>query len=90
MEKSHPNAGVSQGRQSINIKGMKIVYVAFGKKELSPGGPFVLALTLNQAPPCFTHLRPWHTFQIFSSHNTLPNLWVLSIGQRSIIEMKHK
>ena len=50
MEKSHPNAGVSQGRQSINIKGMKIVYVAFGKKELSPGGPFVLALTLNQAP----------------------------------------
>ena len=37
MEKSHPNAGVSQGRQSINLKGMKIVLLA--RKSYLQGSP---------------------------------------------------
>ena len=45
--------------------------------------PFVLTLTLNQAPQRSTCLQPKHTFQIFWSHDTLPNLLVLSIDQRN-------
>ena len=55
----------------------------FDKKKLFARGPFVLSLTLNQSPSCCPHPQPKHTFQIFWVHNTLPNLLVLSIDQRS-------
>ena len=72
------------------------LYAAFGKKELFAWksslqeAPLfchfnkgILSLILKQAPPCSTHLWPYHTVHIFWSHNTSPNLLVLSIDQRS-------
>lgn len=41
----------------------------------------ILQLDLTQAPLCSTHRQPEHTFQTFSSHDTLLDL-VLSLDQR--------
>ena len=51
-----------------------------------------LCLDTNFKPGtlCSTYLQSWHTFQIFGSHNILPNFLILSGDKRSIIEVKNK
>ena len=74
--------------------GGSVLQLWAGQSSLQEGALSKMSLCLdaNLKPGtlCYAYLQSRHTFQIFRSHNILPNFLILSGDERSIIEVKNK
>ena len=74
--------------------GGSVLQLWAGQSSLQEGALSKMSLCLDaKLKPgtlCYTYLQSRHTFQIFRSHDILPNFLILSGDERSIIDVKNK